>query len=55
MDDLMKQAATLATICQEQSAFLAESVSKPVGTPRVLTEKEMELDEYFRKYGTNSK
>lgn len=55
MDSAMKQTAALATMCQEQSAFLAESASKLVGTSRVLTEKEAELDEYFRKYGTSSK
>lgn len=52
MDSAMNQAAALAIMCQEQSAFLAESAANPVSTPQVLTEKEMELDEYDPKTKT---
>lgn len=53
MDNTTKQAEALAIMCHNQSMFLAECVANPVSTPRVLTEKEAELDEYFRKYGTS--
>ena len=53
MDDTMKQAEALATMCHNQSMFFAEYAVNPVSTPRTLTEKEAELDEYFRKYGTS--
>lgn len=55
MDNIMKQAETLAAMCHNQSMFLAECVSNPVSTLRVLTEKEVELNAYFRKQGTSSK
>lgn len=55
MDDTMNQAEALATMCHNQSMFLAECAVNSVSTPRVLTEKEAELDEYFRKQGTSEK
>lgn len=55
MDNIMKQAAALASMCHNQAIFLAECAANPVSTPRVLTEQEAELDEYFRKQGTSSK
>lgn len=51
----MDQAEALATMCHNQSMFLVECAANPVSTPQVLTEKEVELDTYFRKQGTSSK
>lgn len=51
----MDQAEALTTICHNQSMFLVECAANPVSTPRVLTEQEAELDEYFRKHGTSEK
>ena len=48
-----EKAEALATMCHNQSMFLVEYAVNPVSTPRTLTEKEAELDEYFRKYGTS--
>lgn len=54
MDNTMNQAAALASMWQNQSIFLAECAANPVSAPRVLSEKEAELDEYFRKQGASS-